>query len=64
MDITITPEAVEGVDAGEVFKWNGKKYRIQKKTRSAISVTRHYWFDAAWDEIVWTAKRFLIWRQK
>jgi hypothetical protein len=61
MDITITPETVEGVCAGDVFKWNGKRYRIQKRTRSAISVTRYYWFDAASD---WIVRRVQAWRQK
>lgn len=52
MDISITPEAVEGVDVGDVFKWQGKNWKITKKTRTAIAVSRHYWFDTLYERIL------------
>ena len=65
MDFSVDPEIVRRDDVGDVFTHiDGHRYKVTKKTRTAIAVTRYYWFDALYDWLVWSAKRFTIWRQK
>jgi hypothetical protein len=38
---------VEGCQEGDIFRWSdGNKYRLVKKTTTAVAVERYFWFDA------------------
>lgn len=47
--MTITAAGLNGLIVGDIIKVEGKNYRIEKKTCTAIAVSRYYWFDALWD---------------
>ena len=49
MDLTIPHETVEHVCEGETFKFEGKRYRLERKRSTAVAVTRYYWWDALYD---------------
>lgn len=37
---------------GDIITVDGKKYKCQKKTSTAVAITRYFWFDALWDRLV------------
>ena len=55
--ISITYEEVEDVLVGEIFVLRGKRYKLLKKTSTAVSIKRWYWFD---DFGVWLCKKLKI----
>ena len=62
MDFSVDPEIVRRDDVGDVFiNTDGHRYKVTKKTRTALAVTRYYWFDAAYDWIVSKVKHLYIW---
>lgn len=62
MGFSVDPEIVRRDDVGDVFiHTDGHRYKVTKKTRTALAVTRHYWFDAAYD---WIVCKVQAWRQK
>lgn len=46
-------EDVKDYSEGDILKLDGKRYRLLKKTTTAIAARRYYWFDAAID---WLAR--------
>jgi hypothetical protein len=44
--MNVTQADVLGVNEGEVFQIDGKTFRLEKKTSTAIAVRRYFWFDA------------------
>lgn len=54
--LSFTAAVKNDVEVGDVITVDSKKYKVIKKTTTAVSVTRHYWFDALWDKII---KRFV-----
>lgn len=48
--MTVDPELVRRDQVGDVFKHtDGNRYKVTKKTMTAIAVVRYYWWDAAYD---------------
>lgn len=45
--LNVTPEVVRRDNVGDIFTHtDGHRYRVTKKTRSAIAVERYYWYHA------------------
>lgn len=52
-NLTVSPEIVRRDQVGDVFTHtDGHRYKVTKKTTTAIAVTRHYWFDALFDWLI------------
>lgn len=47
--MNFTWEEVKNVQPGDVFTLRGQRYKLNKKTSTAISVTRWYWFNVVLD---------------
>jgi hypothetical protein len=47
----ISQDQIEGVNVGDVFAVEGKNYTLVKKTRTAISIRRYYWYDKLYDAL-------------
>lgn len=47
--LSINPEVIGSYGVGDVFTHNGSRYKILKKTRTAVAVERYYFFDAWFD---------------
>lgn len=50
--MTYHGEDVRHYCTGEIIKIDGKKYRLMKKTSTAISIERYYWFHAVADWVI------------
>ena len=45
MQISYTPDAFRWAKVGDIVSIDGRRHRLLKKTSTAVSVQRHYWFD-------------------
>jgi hypothetical protein len=36
---------------GDIVKLDGLWYRINRKTTTAVSLSRYYWYDRLWDRL-------------
>lgn len=51
--MTVDPELVRRDQVGDIFKHtDGHRYKVTKKTLTAIAVERYYWFDGLYDWLV------------
>ena len=50
MTLNINPLATLSAEVGDLLLLNGKKYKLLKKTRTAVALSRYYWFDALFDK--------------
>jgi Lhr-like helicase len=48
---SIDPETLVNAIVGDIILVEGKKYRVTKKTRTAVAVERYFWFDALVDKL-------------
>ncbi len=49
-NLSIDPDLVRQDQEGDVFTHtDGHKYKVIKKTRTAMSVERYYWWNHWWD---------------
>ena len=44
-------EEVRNVSPGQIFFTNGKRYKLLKKTTTAIQAVRWYWFDVLFERL-------------
>ena len=51
MTFNINPETLVNAVVGDIILVEGKKYRVTKKTRTAVAAERYFWFDALWDKL-------------
>jgi len=51
MTLNINPLATLSAEVGDILLLNGKKYKLLKKTRTAVASSRYYWFDALFDKL-------------
>lgn len=42
---------VKPYNIGQVIVLSGKQYVLEKKTTTAVAVTRYYWFNRLWDKL-------------
>jgi hypothetical protein len=51
MTFNIDLETFDAALVGDIILVEGKKYRVTKKTRTAVAAERYFWFDALWDKL-------------
>ena len=56
-ELNVSYEEVEDVVVGDIFSIRGKRYKLLKRTTTAISVVRWHWYD---DVTVWMQKKLKI----
>lgn len=49
------PDDTVYLKVGDIVRQDGKPYKVTKVTKTALAVTRYYWFDSAFDYL---AKKF------
>lgn len=57
--MTIAAEQMRAFIVGDIIQVDGRNYRIDKKTCTAIAVSRYFWFDALYDKIRSMARRVM-----
>jgi hypothetical protein len=50
--LNVAYEDVKDIRSGDLFVVNGKRYQLLKKTTTAVSVRRYYWFDELFDRFM------------
>ena len=55
-NLSIEYEVVENALIGDIITWHGHKYKLTKKTKTAVAVERYYWFNALIDSFLGKGK--------
>lgn len=56
--MNIPEEILQGIGVGCVFVYMGRRYKLLKKTTTAVAVIRYYWFDQLFDRIREAIQKF------
>ena len=52
LSFMVAQHCFDNATVGSIIKSNGRKYKVTKKTTTAMAVERYYWFDALWDKLI------------
>jgi hypothetical protein len=46
------PDTFRYAKPGDIVSIDGRRHKLLKKTTTAVSVKRYYWFDALFDKLI------------